>query len=83
MSDFDMRAAIDRAIDDERRERGEPRYLMISESAWPAFKAAVPRNEYRKRTGTRFINAYRGIPISLHDEWAYGWSLMPAARADA
>lgn len=25
--------------------------------------------------GTRFFNAYRGVPIHIHDEWAWGWML--------
>lgn len=63
--------------------RGERGWLAMSESAWKQFKSEVPRRQYRKRTGTRFINAYRGVPISIHDEWSWGWSLIPAAPRTA
>lgn len=73
-----IRPKVDAAID-----RGEATgcVLAFSTAAWSEFKRQVPRREYRKRQGTRFINAYRDVPISLHDEWAWGWQFIPTAEA--
>lgn len=69
-------AAIDQLIEQDRAAGIDHHYLMISAGVWPRFKQAVGRDNYRERRGTRFINAYRGIPISIHDEWSWGWDLM-------
>lgn len=71
---MNLRGYIDAAID---RGEGEGCFLCISGELWPEFKQQVPRREYRKRQGTRFINAYRGVPISIHPEWSWGWQLVP------
>lgn len=73
-----LRDAIDNAIDREIADTGKPRMLMISTAAWPTFKAQVSFIERTRRKGLRLLREYRGIPISLHDEWSWGWSLMPA-----
>lgn len=75
-----LRAKIDEALD---AGQGEGCILCLSEPAWADFKREVPRREYRKRQGTRFVNAYRGLPISIHDEWSWGWLLLPKMQVAA
>lgn len=67
---------IDEAITEATRAGKDVVSIQISEAMWPGFKGSVPRNERRQREGSRFVNAYRGIPISLHPEWEWGWRLF-------
>jgi hypothetical protein len=71
-------AAIDRTIDMAEADAKPLAALMMSPPAFAELKRITPRKQYRKRQGTRFINAYRGIPIELHDEWSWGWMLRAA-----
>lgn len=71
----DQMATIDRYLD-HAAERGIPlAALMMSPQAFMHLKDKVPRKQYRQRQGSRFINAYRGVPIHIHDEWSWGWML--------
>lgn len=67
--------SVDEAITEAIRDGKDVMSIQISEAMWPGFKGSVPRNERRQREGSRFVNAYRGIPISLHPEWEWGWRL--------
>lgn len=67
---------INEAITEAIRAGKDVFLIEISEPMWPGFKGSVPRNERRRREGTRFVNAYRGIPISIHSEWQWGWRLF-------
>ena len=77
---FGAREKIHAALD---RGEGENCRLCLSEPVWLEFKREVPRGEYRQRRGTRFVNAYRGRPISIHDEWSWGWMLVPIGEEAA
>lgn len=76
----EMLAKVNRTLDIAEK-LGEPiAALMFSLPAFETFKKAVPRKAYRQRKGTRFVNAYRGLPIELHDEWSWGWAARPTKR---
>lgn len=68
--------AIDEAITEAIRFGKEMLALQIAEPMWAGFKNSVPRKERRKREGSRFVNAYRRVPISIHPEWDWGWRLV-------
>lgn len=67
---------INEAITEAIRGGREVLAIQISDGMWPGFKGSVPRKERRQRDGSRFVNAYRGIPISIHPEWEWGWRLF-------
>jgi len=70
--------AIDDAIDAAWDAHKDVLTLQIAESMWAGFKGSVPRKERRQRQGTRFVNAYRTVRISIHPEWEWGWRLVVA-----
>lgn len=67
--------AVNRAINEAVAAGSSIVSLQMSEQAWTAFKSAVPRNQRRQRQGTRFVTAYRAVPISIHPTWEGGWRL--------
>lgn len=71
-------AAIDAAINIAEADGTPLAALMMSPPAFETLKRIIPRKQYRKRQGTRFINAYRGVRIDIHDEWSWGWMLRAA-----
>lgn len=67
---------ISEAITEAIRAGKDVFSIQISEAMWPGFRGSVPRKERRQREGSRFVNAYRGVPISIHPEWEWGWRLF-------
>jgi hypothetical protein len=58
-------SAINRAIGFAVENGAPPAAIDMAQDVFDKIKLAVPRREYRKRVGTRFINAYRDVPINI------------------
>jgi len=69
--------AIDEQID-AARAAGMPFRLAVSPEALPDLQANTPPENWTQEGNWTL---YRGERVHIHDEWSWGWSLIPLAQA--